>query len=66
MLLSKEIHSQENKHEDILLRFQRKAKKEDEEITSNMHPEKIADIISDKLIRKIQESFTVKLKEEKI
>ncbi|MCF8308685.1 MAG: hypothetical protein K9I68_06725 [Bacteroidales bacterium] len=64
MLLSKESFSQEKQNEDILLRFQRKEKKE-EEITSNMQPEKIADIISDKLIRKIQEAFKAEYKEDK-
>lgn len=64
MLLSKEIFAQEKQNEDILLRLQRKEKK-DEEITSDMQPEKIAEIISDKLIRIIKESLNSKSKENK-
>ena len=45
-----------NQFNDILLNYQQKGKME-REITPNMNAEAIADIISDKLITKIQESL---------
>lgn len=56
MLTLKENTLKEDQFDDILLKYQQKGKVE-KEIVPNMPPKDIADIISDKLIKKIQESL---------
>lgn len=62
MLLTKESNLSDKEGDDILLNFQRKRKLE-KEISANMEIDTIADIISDKLIMKIQN--TLKLTKDK-
>ena len=56
-LLGKSL--QQNQGVDILTKYQQK-KKATKEIMPNTQAEAVADIISDKLIRKIEESFKSK------
>lgn len=56
MLLTRETLLKDSHLEDILLKYQNKDKLE-REVLPNMQTEMIADIISDKLMKKIQKSF---------
>ena len=63
MLFSREI-MQDNNMQDVLLKYQQKGILE-KEIKPDMQSEMIADIISEKIITKIQKEFEVSVNDKK-